>query len=33
MGITTRAEAIGHLVGVLVPVFTSYIAHRRYTFR
>jgi len=33
MGVTTHAEAIGHLVGVLVPVFTSYIAHRKYTFR
>jgi putative flippase GtrA len=32
-GVTTHAEAIGHLVGVLVPVFTSYIAHRKYTFR
>ena len=33
VGITTHAEALGHLVGVLFPVFTSYIAHRKYTFR
>ena len=33
IGVTTQAEAIGHLVGVLFPVFTSYIAHRKYTFR
>jgi putative flippase GtrA len=33
VGVTTHAEAIGHLVGVLVPVFTSFIAHRKYTFR
>jgi putative flippase GtrA len=33
VGVTTHAEAIGHLVGVLFPVFTSYIAHRKYTFR
>ena len=33
MGVTTHAEAVGHLAGVLFPVFTSYIAHRKYTFR
>lgn len=33
VGVTTHAEAIGHLIGVLFPVFTSYIAHRKYTFR
>ena len=33
IGVTTHAEALGHLVGVLFPVFTSYIAHRKYTFR
>ena len=33
VGITAHAEALGHLVGVLFPVFTSYIAHRKYTFR
>jgi putative flippase GtrA len=33
MGIDRQAEAIGHLVGVLFPVFTSFLAHRAYTFR
>jgi putative flippase GtrA len=33
VGVTTQAEALGHLVGVLFPVFTSYFAHRLYTFR
>ena len=28
-----HAEAIGHFAGVLVPVVTSYFAHRIYTFR
>jgi putative flippase GtrA len=32
-GIVTQAEAIGHFVGVLFPVFTSYIAHRHLTFK
>ena len=33
MGVHERAESIGHLVGVLFPVVTSYFAHRMYTFR
>lgn len=33
MGVQEHAEAIGHLVGVLFPVVTSYFAHRMYTFR
>lgn len=33
MGILDHAEAIGHFAGVLVPVVTSYFAHRIYTFR
>ena len=33
VGIHEQAEAIGHLAGVLFPVFTSYFAHRMYTFR
>lgn len=33
MGVEEHAEAIGHLVGVLFPVLTSYFAHRMYTFR
>jgi putative flippase GtrA len=32
-GIVTHAEAIGHFVGVLFPVFTSYIGHRHLTFK
>ena len=28
-----KAEAIAHLVGVLVPVFTSYFGHKFLTFR
>ena len=27
------AEAIGHLVGVVAPVFLSYYAHKKITFR
>jgi len=33
MGITEQAEPLGHLVGVLFPVLTSFFAHRLYTFR
>ena len=33
VGIEQHAEALGHLAGVLVPVVTSYFAHRAYTFR
>ena len=33
MGVHEHAEALGHLVGVLFPVVTSYFAHRMYTFR
>jgi putative flippase GtrA len=33
MGVTTHAEAVAHLAGVLFPVITSYVAHQRYTFR
>ncbi|MDF7661778.1 GtrA family protein [Erwiniaceae bacterium L1_54_6] len=32
-GIVDHAEAIGHLVGVLVPVVTSYFGHKLLTFR
>lgn len=32
-GITEHAEALGHLVGVLVPVVTSYFGHKFLTFR
>lgn len=33
MGIESHVEAIAHLVGVVVPVFTSFIGHRQATFR
>ncbi|ADU70299.1 GtrA family protein [Pantoea sp. At-9b] len=33
VGIVDHAEAIGHLVGVLVPVVTSYFGHKLLTFR
>jgi putative flippase GtrA len=33
IGIREQAQAVGHLVGVLFPVVTSYFAHRMYTFR
>ena len=32
-GITAHTEALAHLVGVLVPVATSYAGHRLATFR
>lgn len=33
VGITDHAEALGHLVGVLVPVVSSYFGHKFLTFR
>lgn len=32
-GVTRNAEAIAHLIGVLVPVVTSYFGHKLFTFR
>ena len=32
-GIQNHAEAIAHLVGVLVPAVTSYFGHRMLTFK
>lgn len=32
-GMTGHAKEVAHLVGVAVPVFTSYIGHKRFTFR
>jgi putative flippase GtrA len=32
-GVVNHAEAIAHLVGVLVPAVTSYFGHRMLTFR
>ena len=33
VGVTAHAEAIAHAVGVAVPLVTSYIGHKRATFR
>jgi putative flippase GtrA len=33
LGMTRGVEAIAHLVGVVVPVFTSFVGHRHGTFR
>ena len=33
LGVTWHAEEIAHAIGIAIPVFTSYISHRRLTFR
>jgi len=33
MGMTSLVREISHAVGVIVPVFTSYIGHKRWSFR
>lgn len=33
MGITHWAETIAHGIGVVTPIFTSYVGHKRLTFR
>ena len=33
LGVDDHAEAIAHLVGVAVPVATSFVGHRAYSFR
>lgn len=33
LGVTHYVEEISHLVGVIVPVFTSYVGHKRLSFR
>lgn len=33
IGWTWQADTIAHVVGVIVPVFTSYVGHKRLTFR
>jgi putative flippase GtrA len=33
MGVTLFAPEIAHAVGVVVPVFTSYIGHKRWSFK
>jgi putative flippase GtrA len=33
MGVTTFAREIAHGIGVVVPVFTSYLGHKHFSFR
>lgn len=33
LGITDHAAELAHAVGVVVPVFTSYLGHKRWSFR
>ena len=33
LGVTLFAREIAHAIGVAVPVFTSYIGHKRWSFR
>ncbi|WER45178.1 GtrA family protein [Cupriavidus sp. WKF15] len=33
LGMMWHSKEIAHMVGVAVPVFTSYIGHKRFTFR
>lgn len=33
MGITLFANEIAHAVGIIVPVFTSYLGHKRWSFK
>lgn len=33
MGVTTLVHEIAHAVGVMVPVLTSYVGHKRLSFR
>ena len=33
MGVNLFVKEIAHAVGVIVPVFTSYIGHKRWSFR
>jgi len=33
LGIAWHAEEIAHALGIAVPIFTSYVSHRRLTFR
>ncbi len=32
-GVTSHAETIAHVIGVIVPVFTSFIGHKYFSFR
>lgn len=33
IGVAVHAETVAHAIGVVVPVFTSYLGHKRLTFR
>jgi putative flippase GtrA len=33
LGATWHAETIAHAVGIVIPIFTSYLSHKRVTFR
>lgn len=33
LGISRYAETIAHAIGIAIPIFTSYLGHRRLTFR
>jgi putative flippase GtrA len=33
LGVTSHAETIAHVIGVIVPVFTSFIGHKYWSFR
>lgn len=33
MGVSIFVEEIAHAVGIVVPVFTSYLGHKRWSFR
>ena len=33
LGVTEHAETLAHMVGVIVPVFTSFVGHKYWTFR
>lgn len=33
LGIVWHAKEIAHLVGVAVPVFSSYIGHKKWSFK
>ena len=32
VGFTWHAETVAHVIGVVVPVFTSYVGHKRFSF-
>jgi len=33
MGMTFHPEEVAHAIGIIVPIFTSYIGHKKFTFR